>query len=78
MLTRVLLHVIEPARPVDLTCNRRANLDRTIDDVGDPTIVSIDHIDYAYWAECSGVERLTPGRWIERCSIERDVKLTIG
>ena len=65
MLTSVLLHMVEAARPVD-DAPRRAELDWTLHQVQNPAVVAIDDVDDASGAEDAGIERLATGGRIER------------
>src|SRR5262249_49619860 len=69
VLTRVLLHVIEPPRPVDRPVQRRRR-GRAIDDVEDPSFVRVHDVEDADVAERARIGRLTAGGWIERRAIE--------
>ena len=76
MLTRVLLHVIEPANPVDLasyTCTRRDRRTHHVNDV----IVLIDGLDNVDRPETTGVEGLPAGCGIERRAIECDERAPV-
>ncbi len=69
MLTGVLLHVLEAARPVD-DAPRRAELDWTLHQVQNPAVVAIDDVDDASGAEGAGIERLATGGRIEGGAVE--------
>ena len=58
VLPRVLLHVIEPPRPVDRAAHVRPAVEGSLHDVTDLAILTIDHINDARAAERSRVERL--------------------
>ena len=79
MLPGVLLHVIEPPRPVDLAVDRcpgvrgvRACLTLGVHDVRDRAVFLIDDVHDAKAAERPGVERLAAGGGIEGRPVERD------
>ena len=57
VLAGVLLHVLEPAGPVDRTVHG-ARLEMTFNDVQDGVIVTLDHVDDLGGAETAGVEWL--------------------
>ena len=57
VLAGVLLHVLEPARPVDPAVHR-PGLDLALDDVHDAAVFVIDDVDDARGAERAGIERL--------------------
>ena len=73
MLAGMLLHVIEPAAPVDLSDDRRPGRNRTIDNVHNLAVVAIDYVAHDRVAQRAEVERLTAGRRIERGLIQHDV-----
>ena len=72
VLTRVLLHVIEPPRPVDLPAHLHSRCERRGNHVRDAAIVEVDHVFDPYAAENPGVEGLPAGGRIERRTIEHD------
>jgi len=73
VLSGVLLHVIEAAGPIDLAVDVLAWCQtRLLDDVSDPAVFLIEHIDDPQAAQCPGVERLTAGGGIEGRPVERD------
>jgi hypothetical protein len=57
VLSGVLLHVLEPSRPVDLA-SHVTRLDFTFNDVKDLAVVPVDDIDDPRGAESASVERL--------------------
>jgi hypothetical protein len=78
MLTGVLLHVIEAARPIDLAGDCGSDRERRRQDVSD-VVVEVDRVDYVYggpkgftllWCYPARIKRLTTGGGIERRSIE--------
>jgi pyrimidine operon attenuation protein/uracil phosphoribosyltransferase len=69
----VLLHVIEPAGPVDRTVDTPANLQsggRSFHDVRHVTVVFVDDIDDAMRAERAGIAGLAARGRAEDCPIE--------
>jgi hypothetical protein len=74
VLPRVLLHVIEPARPVDRATHTRPAAEGSLYDVSDLAVLTIDHIDDARLAERSRVERLPARGRIERGAIEHGLE----
>ena len=46
VLSRVLLHVVEPARPVDDALDQGTRLQRPVDHVRDSRILAVDHIEH--------------------------------
>ena len=74
VLTGVLLHMLEPSRPID-RAPRRAELDWALDQVQNPAVVAIDHVDDASGTEDAGIERLATGGRIESGPIENDCEM---
>ena len=72
MLARVLLHMIEPPRPVDLPAHLGPLRERRRDDVHHAAILEVDHVINPHPAEHPRVEGLPAGRGIERRTIEHD------
>ena len=72
MLAGVLLHVIEPARPVYVPANTAVLLELTIDTVHDRVIGALEHLEHACGIDRTGVVGLAPRCRIERRAIERD------
>jgi hypothetical protein len=73
VLARVLLHVVQPARPVDpssydITARRR----RTLDHVQHTIIAIVDTLDHTHAVERARVARLTTASRIKRSAIEND------
>ncbi len=77
MLTGVLLHVVEAARPVDLRGGRGARHERLLDDMHD-IVVSILDVEYPNAIDRPGVEWLTARCWIERRPIEHDFDTAVA
>jgi hypothetical protein len=77
VLAGVLLHVIEPPRPVDLAAHALAHGDRHARDVDDLAILAVDDLDDVGRAEPPHVERLPARRRIERRPIEHDVRTPV-
>ena len=69
MLTGVLLHVIEPAGPVDDAVHRVVR-ERRVQHVQDVAVLLVDDVDDAGAAQRAGVERLPAGGRIEGGAIE--------
>ena len=69
VLAGVLLHVLEPAGPVDRTVHG-AGLELTLHDVQDGVIATLDHVDDPGGAKTTGVERLAARGWIKRSAVE--------
>jgi hypothetical protein len=59
MLAGVLLHVIEPAGPVNRSADARAGGERSVEYMNDLAIIAIDHIENACLAEIADVIRLS-------------------
>src|SRR5262245_42443590 len=73
MLPGVLLHVVEPARPVDDSTNRLSDpRRRSFDNVHDLAVLIVNHVDDARRTERACVEWLTACGWIESRAIEID------
>ena len=73
MLSRVLLHVIEPAQPIDLAMNGVIDIrHRTLDHMQNAFVFNVDAIDHARLAQRSRVAWLAAASGIKRCAIERD------
>ena len=73
MLTSVLLHVVQPSRPVDspaynITTSRR----RALDHVQHALVAIVDTLNNARAVECAGITRLTAASRIKRSAIEND------
>ncbi len=77
VLARVLLHVIESARPVDLARYGRAGFNGCFEDVPDP-FVGIHDVDDANAAKRPRIVGLAARGWIERGLIEHDFKSCAG
>ena len=78
MLSRVLLHVIEPAQPIDLAMNCVVNVrHKALDYMQHAFVFSVDAVVYARLAQSSRVAWLAAARWIKRCAIERDCYRTV-
>ena len=78
VLPGVLLHVIEPARPVDLPVGprRQRRAARSTTCTTSPVVI-VDHVDDRLAAEAARVERLSARRRIERRAIEHDVRTPV-
>ena len=70
MLARVLLHVIEPPRPIDIAVDVASSLHLTIQYVDDTAVLEIHDIEDARRTKGAGIERLTAGRRVKRRDIE--------
>src|SRR6185369_4049198 len=73
VLARVLLHVVQPSRPVDapsyhITARRR----RTLDHVQHAVITVVDTLDNTHTIERARVARLTTASRIKRSAIENE------
>src|SRR5678816_276413 len=77
MLTRVLLHVIEAARPVDLASHAITGGQRPADDVNDLGIL-VDRLDDLDRAKTTDIKGLTAGCRIERRAIEHDDRAALS
>ncbi len=66
VLPGVLLHVVESTRPVDGPVHARSDVERTIDEMHEPAILVIDHVDDGPSAEPPEIVRLPAGGRIER------------
>ena len=73
VLPRVLLHVIEPAIPVDVPAHPAILLELAIDDVRDVAVLAVEHVEHPGLADRAGVEGLAAGRRIERRAIEHEL-----
>ena len=69
MLSRVLLHVLEAAIPVDPPV-RRARQHLAFDDVQHHSVITIDDVHHARVTEGAGIEGLTTRRRIEGRAVE--------
>ena len=72
VLPGVLLHVIEPARPVDRPVHAAPDRDLAVEHVPHLTLIRLDDVDDERLAERPGVARLTAGERVERRRVERD------
>ena len=70
VLARVLLHVLEAARPVDPPCTARRDL--AFDHCTMLAVVFVDDLDDAGGAERAGIERLAARGRIESRAVEHD------
>src|SRR6185369_4030788 len=73
VLARVLLHVVQPARPIDspsyhITATRR----RARDHVQHTFVTIVDTLHHAYAIERAGITRLTAAGRIKRSAIENE------
>ncbi len=82
VLAGVLLHVVEPACPVDRAgyCLPHAHRGRirSVDHVSDVAVLEIENVDDGPGAELPSIEGLAPGGWIEGCAIERHLDVAGG
>ena len=73
VLPRVLLHVVEPPRPIYTPAHRRAHLRRsTFDDVQHAVAFGVNALDHARPAERARVCGLSAARRVEGRAVERD------
>ena len=77
VLSGVLLHVVEPPGPVDLSVDHVARsrfpvLGVEFGHVRDRPVLFVHDVDDAEWTEQAGVERLAARRRIERRAVERE------
>ena len=72
MLPGVLLHVIEPAVPVDVPADAAILLQLPIDDVGHIAVRIVKDVEDLGIADRTRVERLTAGGRVERGSVQDD------
>src|SRR6476660_4508509 len=77
MLSGVLLHVIEPPAPINLSNDQGADPERLVGDMHDVAVVVIEHVGHLCAAKCAGVERLATRCRVERGSIENDTVLSL-
>ena len=77
MLARVLLHVIEPAGPVDLPTHLVPRRKGRLDNVRNAAVGEIDDPGNANAVQHAGVEWLTAGRRIERRAIEDNSRAAV-
>ena len=68
MLAGVLLHMIEPARPINVAFHVSGD-DRGLDDVSDP-VTLINHLIYRDAGDGAAVKRLSAGRRVKRGAIQ--------
>jgi len=73
VLPGVLLHVVEPPRPVDDAGDGLSRLQWSRHHVSDDVVIAIHNLKHGVAAEGTRVEGLTAGRGIKRCPVERDV-----
>ena len=73
MLPRVLLHVIEPAIPVDVAAHAAVLLQLAIDHMRDVAVLVIEHVEHSGLVDGAGIERLAAGRGVERRAIEDEL-----
>ena len=71
VLAGVLLHVIEPPRPVDRPVHAAPDRDLAVEHVPHLTVVRLDDVDDERVAERPGVARLTAGERVERRRVQR-------
>ena len=71
VLPGVLLHVIESSRPVDRAAQANRGR-RAIDDVQNPAVLAVHHVEHADVAEHPDIERLAAGSGVERGAIEHE------
>ena len=69
MLTRVLLHVVESAHPVNSSMDR-SGVDRRVEHMQNRPVLLVDRLDDSAGSEASGVVGLAAGCWIEGGAIE--------
>src|SRR5467141_2278283 len=87
MLSRVLLHVVEPARPADRASKNLTGLgirdsglgtlSGRFDDVRDRSVLFIDDVHDAEGPQDAGVERLAARGGIKRRAIERHAEAIV-
>ena len=71
MLARVLLDMVQPARPVNSPAHGlTASWRRTLDHVQHALIPIIDTLNNAYAVERAGITRLAAPSRVKRCAIE--------
>ncbi len=71
MLAGVLLHVIQPARRIDLALHRRSHRDGFADEVQNRAVViPIQHVDDVASTQAAAIEGLATGCGIEGGAIE--------
>ena len=75
VLPGVLLHVIEPAHPVDVPAHTRVLLELAIDEMADGAVLLLEDIEHLGLVERARVERLAARGRIERRPIERHLPL---
>src|SRR5687768_21829 len=73
MLTRMLLHMVESARPVHVPPDARVGLELAIDKVADGAVFLLEDVEDVGVAERAGIEGLPARRRIERRAIENDL-----
>ena len=87
VLAGVLLHVLEPAGPVDVARDdldgrvadpTHGDLDLALDQVDDRAVLPLDDVEHAGAAERAGVEGLAARRRVERGAIEHDARAASG
>ena len=71
VLARVLLHVIEPARPVHDALDQGARFERPVNHVHDARGLMVDHIEHQASAQSTEIVRLSSPGWIESGRGER-------
>ena len=76
MLSGVLLHVIESARPIDATRDRTLAHGR-VEQVGN-ALAFVDHVADRGVAECAGVVRLAAGCRVESRMVEVHAASVVG
>src|SRR5437870_11818938 len=78
MLTRVLLHVIEPSQPINFTVDRVADLrNLPLDYMQDAGVFGIDAINHAGLAKRPDIGRLSADGRIKRRAIKCDCNRAI-
>src|SRR3990172_2169556 len=77
MLTRVLLHVVEAARPIDDAMHVRSNLNgiAVFDNVRHTAVAFVDDLDHSRAAKCADVAGLASGGGIETRAIQTHARM---
>jgi hypothetical protein len=77
VLARVLLYVIEPARPIDSSFHDRISRgSNPLDHVKYTLFAVVNALDNARAVECSSVTRLSAAGWVERRAVKDDRRPT--
>ena len=73
VVRRMLLHVVEAARPVDFAVHLRADRKRPVGQMQNVAVHDL-HVQNACGIDRAGIERLTARGWVKRAAVEPHVE----